>query len=65
MRINKVNYRKEFFRLPLQRLRDAVVATGVEASFTMLAEAREYRETQALSKMTPEERARYNLERES
>ena len=59
LRINKVNYRKEFFRMPLERLRDVVVATGVEVSFTMLAEAREYRETQALDKMPPEERARY------
>jgi hypothetical protein len=59
LRINKVNYRKEFFRMPLERLREVVVGTGAEVSFTMLAEAREYRETQALSKMSPEERSRY------
>jgi hypothetical protein len=58
-RINKVNYRKEFFRLSLERLRDKIVATGADVSFTMLAEAREYRETQALAKMSPEERAKY------
>jgi len=59
-RLNKVNYRKEFFRVPLERLRQKIVATGAEASFTMLAEAREFRETQALARMSPEERARYH-----
>ena len=61
LRINRVNYRKEFFRLPLARLRTFLAEKGVEASFTMLAEAQEYRETQALSKMTPEEREKYHL----
>jgi hypothetical protein len=45
--------------MPLERLREVIVETGVEVSFTMLAEAREYRETQALNKMSPDERARY------
>lgn len=64
LRINKVNYRKEFFRLPLGRLRDVVAANGSDASFTMVAEAHEYRETQALEKMTPEEREKYFIRRE-
>ena len=58
-----MNYRTEFFHMPLDRLREVVVGTGVEASFTLLAEAREYRETQALAKMTPEERDRYRSAR--
>ena len=58
-RINKVNPRKEFFRMPLEKLRDVVVANGVQCHFTMLAEAREYRESQALAKMTPQERSRF------
>ena len=60
-RLNKVNYRKEFFRVPIQRLREVVTEKSLEATFTMTAEAREYRETQALEKMTPEERQKYHL----
>jgi hypothetical protein len=63
-RINQVNYRKEFFRLPLERLRSFLTAKGIEISFTMLAEAHEYRETQALLKMTPEQREKYHLRRD-
>jgi hypothetical protein len=58
-RINKVNYRKEFFRISPDRLRQVVAETGLEISFTLLAEAREYRETQALGNMSPSERTRY------
>ena len=65
-RVNKVNYRKEFFRVPIQRLREVATEKSLEATFTMTAEAREYRETQALEKMTPEERQKYHLrEREA
>jgi DNA repair exonuclease SbcCD ATPase subunit len=59
-RINKVNYRKEFFRLPLQHLRDFVAEKSLDATFTMTAEAREFRETQALEHMSAEERAKYH-----
>ena len=58
-RINKVNYRKEFFRVPLDRIRSVIEERKLEVSFTMLAEAREYRETQALEKMSPTERERF------
>lgn len=63
LRINKVNFRKEFFRLPLERLRSFLAVNGIEASFTLIAEAHEYRETQALGKMTPAEREKYHLRR--
>lgn len=59
LRLNKVNFRKEFFRAPLDRIRELVLSKGLEASFTMLAESREYKETQAIERMTPEERQRY------
>ena len=59
MRLNKVNFRKEFFRIPLQTVRKTLQASGVEVSFTMLAEAREFKETQAIEQMTPEERKKY------
>jgi hypothetical protein len=61
LRINKVNDRKEFFRLPISRIKEIVTAKGLNASFTMVAEAREFRETQALEKMTPVEREKYHL----
>jgi hypothetical protein len=59
LRLNKVNFRKEYFRVPLNRIREVLDEKGLEASFTMLAEAREYRETQAIERMSPEERQRY------
>ena len=59
-RINKVNYRKEFFRIPLHYLREFVAEKSLEATFTMTAEAREFRETQALGHMSAEERAKYH-----
>jgi DNA repair exonuclease SbcCD ATPase subunit len=62
LRINKVNYRKEFFRLPLDQIRTLVSAQGLDAQFTLLAEAREYRETVALEKMTPEDREKYHVD---
>ncbi len=61
-RLNKVNGRKEFFRLPLERLREFAATKGLEVTFTMAAEAREYRETLALEKMAPEEREKYQLQ---
>jgi len=63
LRINKVNYRKEFFRLPLERIKNLVADKGLNAAFTLVAEAHEYRETKALEKMTPEEREKYHLHR--
>lgn len=64
-RINKVNYRKEFFRIPLHYLREFVAEKNLEATFTMTAEAREFRETQALEHMTAEERAKYHKPEEA
>jgi hypothetical protein len=64
LRINKVNFRKEFFRVPLERIRGFVATKKLDASFTMLAEAREWRESQAIERMTPEERQKYHLQGE-
>jgi hypothetical protein len=58
-RINQVNYRKEFFRVSLDRLRKSIADKGIQASFTMVANAAEYRESVRLSKLTPEERESY------
>jgi len=59
LRVNKANYRKEFFRVPLDRIQQFVSANGFKVSFTMVAAAREFRETKALEKMPMAERLRY------
>lgn len=43
--MNKVNPRKEFFRLELAEIRTELESLGVETLWTMTAEAHEYRET--------------------
>src|SRR5690606_34772275 len=48
--MNKVNPRKEFFRVNLTSIREQVETLGIEATWTMAAEARQFRETQALEK---------------
>lgn len=48
--INKVNPRKEFFRVPLSAVRDCVDAMGLEATWTISAEAVQYRETLAIER---------------
>ena len=40
-------------------MRAAVANRAVDVSFTMVAEAREYRESVALSKMTPQQCEKY------
>lgn len=52
--VNKVNPRKEFFRIPLQNIREAIEGMGVEATWTLTAEAREFRETQAIERAIKE-----------
>jgi len=61
LRVNKVNYRKEFFRIPLERVREFAVQNKLDVTFTMTAEASEYRETLALEKMPPAAREKYQL----
>jgi hypothetical protein len=46
--VNKVNKRKEFFRVNLTELRKAANELGLETSWTLSAEAAQYRETLAL-----------------
>jgi Meiotically up-regulated gene 113 len=50
MQMNKVNYRKEFFRVDLKHVREEVEQLGLTARWTMVADAREYRETMAIEK---------------
>ncbi len=48
--VNKVNPRKEFFRVPLSEIRGEVTRLGVQASWTIEAECRQYRETLAIER---------------
>jgi len=48
--MNKVNSRKEFFRVSLGSIREMVNTMGIEAKWTMKAEAKEYRESLAMAK---------------
>ena len=48
--VNKVNYRKEFFRAELNHIRGEIESLGLEAQWTMTAAAREFRETQAIER---------------
>jgi len=50
MQMNKVNPRKEFFRVSLKEIREEIEKLGITAKWTMTAEAREYRESQAIGK---------------
>ena len=61
-RINKVNLRKEFFRLTVAEVRSAIDTLGVKAEWTMAAKAQEYRESLALDesfKKDPDARRRW------
>ena len=46
--VNKVNWRKEFFRLDIARLREIVATENGDAEWTLEAEAAEYRQTLGL-----------------
>ena len=45
LRMNRVNNRKEFFTINLEKIEKKCQELGVQIEFTKLAEAREYRET--------------------
>jgi hypothetical protein len=46
--VNKVNHRKEFFRVNLQEIREELEKDEIEIKWTMTAGAREYRESLAI-----------------
>lgn len=48
--VNKINPRKEFFRVGIADLRQTVEEMGLNVSWTMSATAAEYRETQAIER---------------
>lgn len=48
--VNKVNPRKEFFRVDLTQIRSEIERLGIETKWTISAEARQYRESLAVEK---------------
>ncbi len=55
-RVNKVNYRKEFFKVSIQQIRAELDRLSIKTTFTIAAEAAEYRETQRIEAMGGTER---------
>lgn len=49
--VNKVNHRKEFFRVPLSKIREEVEKLGLESNWTMTAEAIQYKESKYIEKL--------------
>lgn len=58
--MNKVNPRKEFFRVPLGEIRGYLEQQGINASWTVAAAAAEYRETLELERQLAENPAAAN-----
>lgn len=57
--LNKVNPRKEFFRVPLSVIREELDKLGIQTSWTMTAAATEYRESLAIDKAIQDDPASY------
>jgi hypothetical protein len=55
--INKVNFRKEFFRIDLETLKKEIDKLGFDVKWTMAAEAQQYRESVAIEKRIQEDTA--------
>lgn len=46
--VNKVNSKKEFFKVNIKDIRNQIERMGIEAKWTMLADAKEYKESLAI-----------------
>ena len=66
-RVNKVNYRKEFFEVPLSDVKEYLQEIGVQAHFTLKAEALQYRESIKIKTLPEDEQHELeeHLEQES
>jgi chromosome segregation ATPase len=53
--VNKVNHRKEFFRVNLETIRSEVEGLGLTPQWTMAAEAAQYRESLAIERRIAED----------
>ena len=52
--VNKVNPRKEFFKVPISEIRKVIDGKDLNVKWTMAAEAAEYKETLAIEKSNRE-----------
>ncbi len=53
--LNKVNPRKEFFRVPVAIIREELDKLGIQAQWTLAAEAKEFRESLAIERALKED----------
>ncbi len=58
MQMNKVNYRKEFFKVDIGHIREEVEKFGLVAKWTMAASAEEYRQSMLIEKAIAEDPAK-------
>ncbi|MBI9063502.1 MAG: DUF4041 domain-containing protein [Marinilabiliaceae bacterium] len=59
--LNKVNSRKEFFKVPISQIRKKIKTLGIEAKWTLAAEAKEYYESLSIEKREQLELQKMNL----
>ncbi|MFA5183889.1 MAG: GIY-YIG nuclease family protein, partial [Syntrophales bacterium] len=57
MQMNKVNYRKEFFKVDIGHIREEVEKFGLVAKWTMTALAQEYHQSMVIEKTIKEDPA--------
>ena len=55
-RVNKVNYKKEFFKVNIDNVKKFLEDEGIEAKFTLKAEALQYRESLRIESLPEEEK---------
>jgi len=58
LQMNKVNFRREFFRVDINHIKEEVEKFGLTAKWTMAALAREYHESMAIEKAIKEDPAK-------
>lgn len=63
-RINKINDKREFFRVTLEEIKKASEKFGAKVEFTMVAEAEQYRQTLAMEKEKLKEEKNKKIEKE-
>jgi hypothetical protein len=63
-KVNMLNYRKEFFNVTLDEIESQIKETGIDAEFTKLPEAIEYRETLAILQKMNDPNSQKTVEQE-
>lgn len=55
-RVNKVNLRKEFFKVDVTKVKEFFEKRGLKVEFTMVAEAAQFRESQRIKNLPMDQR---------